>query len=888
MKGEDDSMATTHTVVKGDTLRSIAQKYLGDGTKYKQLAAINNISNPDRIYIGQAIKLTNDGGGSSGSSSTSNSSRVVINQFGLQSNTDNTLFATWSWDRSYTDSYQVMWYYDTGDNHWFVGNDSTVKYKEATYSIPSNARAVLFRVKPISKTHTVNDKETNYWTASWSTDKIYNVKVTAPKKPPTPNVEVDKFKLTAELDNLDINAYRNTNIEFQVIKDNHTVFKTGKSQIFTNHASYSCTVTAGSEYKVRCRAITGILKSDWSDYSSNIGTIPATPKSIIQIKALSDTSVQLKFEKVANSTGSIIEYTKKVMYFDSSNEVQSVTVYSDQYAEITGLESGSEYFFRVKAKNDKGESGWSAIKSIKIGKPPTAPTTWSSTTTAIVGEPLYLYWMHNAEDGSKETLAQIEINGTIAYSYSYSSSTDETETAKSQVIDTSKYTQGTEIKWRVRTAGITKQYGEWSVQRSVDIYAPPTLELSVTDVDGNMMETLTSFPFYISGLAGPNTQSPVGYYVAITSNSTYECIDQIGNKKTINKGDQVYSKYFDTSNALLIEMSANNVDLENNVNYTITCTASMNSGLIAESSLDFTVSWTDMRYEPNAEISFDKDTFVTYIKPYCEESTITYYKVSKSSSNIYTKTTDSVSNVYGEIINGTLTKTGEQVYSGTTGDGKDIYYCICEEKKLVDDILLSVYRREFDGSFTELGTGLDNSKGTFITDPHPALDYARYRVIAITKSTGAISYYDVPGYYIGCKAVIIQWNEDWTNFDTYSEDLSEQQPWSGSLLKLPYNIDVSDSHDPDISFAEYIGRKHPVSYYGTQLGETSSWSVEIPKEDVDTLYALRRLAIWMGNAYVREPSGSGYWASVKVSFSQTHCEITIPVTLDITRVEGGA
>ena len=202
--------------------------------------------------------------------------------------------------------------------------------------------------------------------------------------------------------------------------------------------------------------------------------------------------------------------------------------------------------------------------------------------------------------------------------------------------------------------------------------------------------------------------------------------------------------------------------------------------------------------------------------------------------------------------------------------------------------MLSVYRREFDGSFTELGTGLDNSKGTFITDPHPALDYARYRVIAITKSTGAISYYDVPGYYIGCKAVIIQWNEDWTNFDTYSEDLSEQQPWSGSLLKLPYNIDVSDSHDPDISFAEYIGRKHPVSYYGTQLGETSSWSVEIPKEDVDTLYALRRLAIWMGNAYVREPSGSGYWASVKVSFSQTHCEITIPVTLDITRVEGGA
>lgn len=37
----------------------------------------------------------------------------------------------------------------------------------------------------------------------------------------------------------------------------------------------------------------------------------------------------------------------------------------------------------------------------------------------------------------------------------------------------------------------------------------------------------------------------------------------------------------------------------------------------------------------------------------------------------------------------------------------------------------------------------------------------------------------------------------------------------------------------------------------------------------------------------REPSGSGYWANVKVSFSRTHCALTIPVTFDITRVEGG-
>ena len=43
----------------------------------------------------------------------------------------------------------------------------------------------------------------------------------------------------------------------------------------------------------------------------------------------------------------------------------------------------------------------------------------------------------------------------------------------------------------------------------------------------------------------------------------------------------------------------------------------------------------------------------------------------------------------------------------------------------------------------------------------------------------------------------------------------------------------------------------------------------------------------MGDAYVREPSGSGYWANITVSFSRKHRDVTIPVTLGITRVEGG-
>jgi hypothetical protein len=184
-------------------------------------------------------------------------------------------------------------------------------------------------------------------------------------------------------------------------------------------------------------------------------------------------------------------------------------------------------------------------------------------------------------------------------------------------------------------------------------------------------------------------------------------------------------------------------------------------------------------------------------------------------------------------------------------------------------------------------TGIDNASNTFITDPHPALDFARYRIVAISNSTGAVSFCDLPGYPIGEKAIIIQWDDAWSNFNVTEEDAFEEPLWSGSMLKLPYNIDVSNEHEIDVSLVEYIGRKHPVSYYGTQLGETATWKVEIDKNDTETLYALRRLATWMGDVYVREPSGSGYWASISVSFSQEHLKLTIPVTLSIRRVSGG-
>lgn len=967
------------TVQKGDTLSGIASKYFGGAKNYQKLAKLNNISNPNKIYVGQIIWVNGTTGSGSSSSSTSKPSNTVTNvRYGLDAASDNTLYVMWDWrsDReATTESYQLEWKYDNGTKDskgnivWYLSNETVpvdkkhyAASRQKTYSLPSGAKTVYLRIRPLAKEETKNEKTTVPWTADWTSQfKVYTDS-TPVETPSAPSVTIEQLKLTAKYENIKIDGA--THIQFRIYKDDgaNAYNTSGKVAITaTKSASYTYNVAAGSEYKVQARVYKNNDVSDWSDFSGASKTIPSVPGEITKIEARSETSVYLEWTKVNTADSYDIQYANEEDDFDVTDLPQTKSV-DNNYFEINGLESGKQYFFRVRAKNGQGESAWSGIKSVIIGEKPSAPTTWSSTTTVITGEELTLYWVHNALDGSSQTYAEIEltINGSLqSPTITVKNSEDEDEKDKTSmyIIDTTTFTyidlenklkklaEGAKIEWRVRTRGITNEYSDWSTERVVDVYAPPTLEFRITDIDENQIETLTSFPFYAYALAGPNTQLPTGYHISIKANESYETVDEIGNTMNVNEGGEVYSKYFDIQDVLLVEFTPANIDLESGISYTATCTVSMDSGLTTEASATFTVSWVDEFFNPNAEIVYDPERYVTHIKPYCNDYTPVYYKVNQTNGvyevtieaiddsileSVYTDTGEEVfiginnldkiinycvvyidtngneidptyyrvdnkdgiyvrstSRLNSATISNVTTKTGEEVLLGTSSDGIVFYYATVLEASLVEGITLSIYRRESDGSFTEIMTGIKNTDQTYTTDPHPSLDYARYRVVAISDTTGAVSYYDVPGLPIDEPSIIIQWDEEWTSFDT-SGDLNLAQPaWSGSLIKLPYNVDISDSNSPDVSLVKYAGRKRPVSYYGTHLNEKSSWKATIPKSDKELIYSLRRLASWMGDVYVREPSGTGYWANVTVSFPINHNDVITDVTISVTRVEGG-
>lgn len=762
---------------------------------------------------------------------------ATITGFGIQAGTDRTVYATWSWTRDHTKGYNVRWYYDTGDTNgsgtiWFIGNDSEVTNMQDTYSAPSNAKRVRFIVKPVSETYKNGDNDVAYWTDSdWSTEKIYNFTSNIPTTPSAPTVKLEKYLLTASLDNVDTDA---AIIQFQVLKDNSIIFATGQATVEGDYkyAQYSCYVDAGSEYKVRCRGCRNSLFSEWSEYSEKLVTIPATPSGFTECYAKTSTSVYLEWEAVNTAKTYEIEYANDISYFDSSDKTTTISSIESTRYEKTGLEKGDTYYFRLRAVNDTGSSPWSEVASTTVGKAPGAPTTWSSTTTAIVGESLSLYWVHNSEDGSSQTYAELELfvnNASEVITIQNSTEEDRKDKTSVYILNTTQYEEGNTIKWRVRTRGVTETYGEWSVQRSIDIYAPPTLTLTLLDTNGDPIETLESFPIRVTAVSGTSAQRAIGFHLSVTSNEAYDTVDALGNPKTISQGDTLYSKYFDRSPDLSVTLSASDIRLSNNISYKVTCVASMNSGLTAESSVNFTVGWVGTSNNVNCKIYIDTDTYAASISPYCKLKDGTY----------------------------------------------------------PEDLKLAVYRREYDGKFTEIASEIDNAKNTFVTDPHPALDYARYRIVATSVTTGLVDYYDAPAYPVNGTAVVIQWDEAWSEYDQGIDDTLASPLWNGSMIKLPYNIDISDSNSKDVALVEYIGREHPVDYYGTHLGTKSTWNMDIPASDKEAIYALRRLQNWMGSVYVREPSGAGYWASISVSFSKKHCEVKIPVTIEVTRVEGG-
>lgn len=819
----------------------------------------------------------------------------------MQQGSTTTVVAEWTpVDASDVANYSYKWQYRLSNEPgtvWYDGDEGTSSIESlvATYEPPAMALAVQFKVQP-------EPLYASSFSPEWSLYYVYSLpNAFLPETPEPPDVSIKRFNLTATITTYDTNT---SSVEFDLVSEDRE-WPGGIAELIHNTATYTFVVPAGYTFNVRARGINADKDpGEWSRWSTSVSSMPVSVNEPISIEALSSTSVEVSWDSVESAESYTIEYASKSRYFDAApDQVKSTTIESGTRAEINGLdpaddqENTGEWFFRIRCSNDQGDSEWTEPVSIRIGATPDAPTTWSSTTTAISSEDVYLYWLHNSADLSRETAAILELTingnvytldivdgvasedeeadntGVIGYDQETGEpiigpldlseligeipeANVENQTIHQYVLEAGTFDAGAVVRWKVKTKGVLDDYSPWSTERQVNIYAPPSVSIgigegsnwlgenfeyndeniydygsmTVTSIDGH----LTTFPIVVAIDTLPLTQTPINYVITITANESYADFGDAGNLMKVSAGQELYRRFIYTNkHAFMTLIDAGDVNLSSGKYYTLTVVASLDSGLTAESSYDFYAEWlaeSDVKF--NVTLSTDLNEALMYIQP----------------------------------------------------------ICVREDETYVENLLLSVYRIDFDGKFTEIATDLPNADSVTVTDLHPSLSNAKYRIVARNQVTGQTYYYDTQPFDLGITDIIIQWDEPWQIYDDESIDMSEYEKdpvWSGTMLRLPYNVDESESNDLDVELVNYIGREHPVSYYGTHVGQTASWKTDIPKADRWTIFLLRRLAVWPGDVYVRAPSGSGYWAHVKVNFDITHLELVVPISLDITRVEGG-
>ena len=924
-------------VAKGECLWRIASysEVYGKGSRWTEIADANNIKrSKPTIYVNQKLKIPGITSPSSSSTKTDTNSdqvtgtKVRIEWWALDAPDDNLsysdarqMFCVWKYDRANTDHYEIKEMYDTGQGGWRI-SETTSTLKQIEYSPDTSAKKVKIQIKPIAKQHEVKGKQEYYWKdGEWQTVE-YDYSNNPPGALPSPAFNIDvNNKLSVEFTAIeDLSVVNADKIEIWIYQDDNFKYSTVTIPITEIHtdvgyAKYECIVEPGHRYRISYRSVRGEDNyGGWADMTENLLAKPIPPEKISSIRTekLMDHgqpkyAALIEWPEEKSATSYVVQYSIDPNFVFDVNEY-TTDEGSGPRATIQDLELGYTYYFRVGSINSQGRSDtYTESEELSLGTKPSAPTTYSNTTKGLLGEDIKLYWVHNSTDGSYESMARLQLIITdlahpelqpmiIIKTIPNERPEEEKDKPGVYIINTddpewASVGDGFSIKWKVQTSGVSSEYSDWSIEREVTVYVKPSLSINLIDSEDQSAEDVHGFPFYISVLANPTSQIPISYYIEIVSNNTYETVDNIGKNKTVSQGDKIYQKYYDPQDnpwRFLLEMTPGNIDLEPNKEYTLNVTVAMDSGLSATESLIFNAYFEDFYYDVYADIVINKETLEAAIHPYCYKYDIVdeYYNLLDEEPVTWAS-----DYIYYFIKNGNeYIQIDTEMYPIAPEWTENTFYELIsvKDKSLVENCSLIVYRHEYDGEFTEIARDIANIDGLYVTDPHPALDYARYRIVAKLDDTGSISYGDVAPVKVKEPYLVIQWAEKWDQFMTDDDGSGMvETPWSGSMVKLPYNVDLSENRNIDLNLVEYIGRKRPVSYYGTQLREGATLNTAIPKYDKETLYAIRRLSVWTGDVYMREPSGVGYWAAISVSYDMKHDDLTIPISITVRRVEGG-
>lgn len=774
---------------------------------------------------------------------------------------DGTVIARWRFNTgSTTDHFSIYWeHWNTTNGIWVLASGSGSSVPTSSYETISGVRwfqttwspsgaaetstSVRIYVDPIPKSG-----------SKWSHGGVYSSPITNPKwtnlhgqalEPP--KYDIDWYGNLIRLNVTSMPALVQDIVYYR--SQNGGVSKSWMAS--TPNTPVSMTPANGTYYQFQAR---------WRLDKKTLGEL-SLPSEIYYGRPMRPTNLTAKVVSCDSESGSVrldwkdsgstgdkylVEWSEDPDAWDNHADVESSEEPGEPdgnnngWRTIGGLEPGKTYWFRVKRGESKAEEAyeWSDYAcvgtssstlqvSCVMGTVPTAPTLGQVPSTAVVDEPLTLSWTHNSEDGSAQTAYQLQI-----YDGSWSTvSTGTTSQTFAVSPSTQGFTDGDTLQWRVRTKGAldtgsSADWSPWSSTGSVTVWAKPasTIYAPIT-----VEQMPISLEIEVGSTSAGNT--PTRYWLNVVADEPYETVGPDGEPVWVAEGETVWSGEAvpgddgcDES-GWSISLTVVDIRLNPGATYVVNGGCYTSQGLKSDAAPATFIADINQTAVSgcDADVAFDRATMAATVMPRCTDG---------------------------------------------------------PEGELLQGVTLSVWR--LGDPNEKIGEWMVNDGHAICLDAHPTFGTCTYRIVATDSTSGAQGFSDVI-IDIPAPGIVIQWDEDWSEPTNDMEGVS----FSGQRLILPFNVDVTEQWSKQSSLNEWAGRKSPVSRYGTQRGHTATWSCVVNRyRGLDQVNAVRKLATYMGDVYVREPYGSGYWAHVDVaSLGAVHGSPAVQVSLNVTRVD---
>ena len=572
-------------------------------------------------------------------------------------------------------------------------------------------------------------------------------------------------------------------------------------------------------------SVTAQMKSEAPVWQG--GQVPHAPANVTATATAISGTVKVTWDWTwRDAQSAVLSWADHEDAWESTDEPETYMISNTHAGEwnVSGLETGKRWYFRVRLMKGSGENGvygsWSAPAVIDLSSAPAVPVLTLSQGVIPKGGSVSAFWAYVSTDGTGQAYAEICEATLTGEGIRYDSVIASTETAQHVTLyaDRLGWNTGETHYLCVRVvSGSGHVSDEWSDPVPVIIADALEAVIESTCLTEKVITAGDESRTVLSLTAMPFTARITG---AGTGGTTILVIERAEDYHMDRPDDTDFNGFAGETVALFSQIGEDQITisredligiLDDGASYRLVATVKDSLGQSDTATLGFEVHWQHQAVKPEGTaVINDRVAFITPVAPEGYEQ----------------------------------------------GDTCDIYRLSADRPELIVS----------GGAF-----------GTTYVDPYPAIgEFGGHRIVYRTADgdyiteDNEIAWLDITAE--DGDALLL--NYSLIDFD-------------GEQIEFRYDVTHSNNWEKDFRETRYLGGS-VTGDWNRAVGRTASLKgAAVTVKDQDTMRKFRRLAVYPGICHIRTVDGSSFACDIQVSEDRSYDKDTVRAeySLSVTRVD---